>query len=261
MIPWLPEPELLIAGSVAPPIRASDAALVRITMDEERSFASKPRSHCFSSVAPICSPHLPLKPSCDNAQFSFAESRIKRIAANGTSLTNFRISASVVLESTASGDSCSPSATHACWVNTTPSCVSICTMLVCPPTIVTHAHFSPFQTLAREKRISLQGSWILTETFPAASSALASAIACAVASFSTSSPALAFPPNAPSAAAIGSPTIPVPGTVTPRPFFIRFGETQASTRSTGPSSSAAATAAASASEIGSVHPSAGFTSS
>ena len=91
--------------------------------------------------------------------------------------------------------------------------------------------------------------------------ALASAIACAVASFSTSSPALAFPPNAPSAAAIGSPTIPVPGTVTPRPFFIRFGETQASTRSTGPSSSAAATAAASASEIGSVHPSAGFTSS
>ncbi|SRN43227.1 Uncharacterised protein [Shigella flexneri] len=47
----------------------------------------------------------------------------------------------------------------------------------------------------------------------------------------------------------------------PRPFFIRFGETQASTRSTGPSSSAAATAAASASEIGSVHPSAGFTSS
>ncbi len=145
-------------------------------------------------------------------------------------------------------------------VNTTPSCVSICTMLVCPPTMVTHAHFSPFQTLAREKRISSQGSWILTETFPAASSALASAIACAVASFSTSSPALAFPPNAPSAAAIGSPTIPVPGTVTPRPFFIRFGETQASTRSTGPSSSAAATAA-SASEIGSVHPSAGFTSS
>ncbi len=94
--PRLPEPELLIAGSVAPPIRASDAALVRITMDEERSFASKPRAHCFSSVAPICSPQLPLKPSCDNAQFNFAESRIKRIAANGTSLTNFRISASVV---------------------------------------------------------------------------------------------------------------------------------------------------------------------
>ena len=26
VIPWLPEPELLIAGSVAPPMRASDAA-------------------------------------------------------------------------------------------------------------------------------------------------------------------------------------------------------------------------------------------
>ncbi len=155
--PRLPEPELLIAGSVAPPIRASDAALVRITMDEE-IFRQQTALALFFQRRANMQPHLPLKPSCDNAQFSFAESRIKRIAANGTSLTNFRISASVVLESTVSGDSCSPSATHACWVNTTPLCVSICTMLVCPPTMVTHAHFSPFQTLAREKRISLQGS-------------------------------------------------------------------------------------------------------
>ena len=28
-IPWFPEPELVMAGSVAPPMRASDAELVR----------------------------------------------------------------------------------------------------------------------------------------------------------------------------------------------------------------------------------------
>lgn len=93
--PRLPEPELLIAGSVAPPIRASDAALVRITMDEE-IFRQQTARALFFQRRTNMQPQLPLKPSCDNAQFNFAESRIKRIAANGTSLTNFRISASVV---------------------------------------------------------------------------------------------------------------------------------------------------------------------
>ncbi len=93
--PRLPEPELLIAGSVAPPIRASDAALVRITMDE-RDLSPANRARTVFQRRTNMQPQLPLKPSCDNAQFNFAESRIKRIAANGTSLTNFRISASVV---------------------------------------------------------------------------------------------------------------------------------------------------------------------
>ena len=109
--------------------------------------------------------------------------------------------------------------------------------------------------------MSSQGCCNITDTLPAFSIAFASAMACAEASFSTSSPAFAFPPIAPSAAAMGSPTIPVPGTVTPSPFFIRLGETQASIRSTAPCSSEAATAAASARETGSVQPSAGFTSS
>ena len=109
--------------------------------------------------------------------------------------------------------------------------------------------------------MSSQGSCSITATLPALSIAFASAIACGDASFSTSKPARAFPPSAPSAAATGNPTIPVPGTVTPMPFFIRFGETHASMRSTAPSSSEEATAAARAREIGSVQPNAGLTSS
>ena len=35
-IPWLPEPELLIAGSVAPPMRASEEAADRMTTAERR---------------------------------------------------------------------------------------------------------------------------------------------------------------------------------------------------------------------------------
>ncbi len=155
--PRLPEPELLIAGSVAPPY-AHRMPRWYESQWMKRDLSPANRARTVFQRRTNMQPQLPLKPSCDNAQFNFAESRIKRIAANGTSLTNFRISASVVTESTVSGDSCSPSVTHACWVNTTPLCVSICTMLVCPPTMVTHAHFSPFQTLAREKRISSQGS-------------------------------------------------------------------------------------------------------
>ncbi|MPN03234.1 hypothetical protein SDC9_150460 [bioreactor metagenome] len=59
---------------------------------------------------------------------------------------------------------------------------------------------------------------------------------------------------------MSSPVVPVPGTVTPIPFFIKFPETLASIRSTGFPNLEAATAAAKASENGSVHPSAGTTS-
>ena len=50
---------------------------------------------------------------------------------------------------------------------------------------------------------------------------------------------------------------PVPGTVTPMPFFIRLAETLASMRSGVPPKWCAAMAEARASEIGSVQPSAG----
>jgi hypothetical protein len=98
---------------------------------------------------------------------------------------------------------------------------------------------------------------VLTKLFVVAARTSASAVA----SFNTSSPACALPPIAPSAAAIGNPTMPVPGTVTPSPFFIRFGETHASIRVTSPGRRSAAVAQASARETGSVHPRAGFTSS
>ncbi len=115
----------------------------------KRSFASKPRAHCFSSVAPICSPSYRSNLPCDNAQFNFAESRIKRIAANGTSLTNFRIQPASSRKHRQRRLLLRLLCHTRLLGNTTPLCVSICTMLVCPPTMVTHAHFSPFQTLAR----------------------------------------------------------------------------------------------------------------
>ena len=54
--------------------------------------------------------------------------------------------------------------------------------------------------------------------------------------------------------------MPVPGTATPNPFFIKFGDTLASMRSGIFPKYLAAVAAASAREIGSVQPSAGTTS-
>lgn len=48
-----------------------------------------------------------------------------------------------------------------------------------------------------------------------------------VAFFNTSRPASLSPATAPKLAAIDNPTIPVPGTVTPIPFFIKLGETSA----------------------------------
>ena len=55
-------------------------------------------------------------------------------------------------------------------------------------------------------------------------------------------------------------TMPVPGTVTPIPFFIRLADTLASIRSGVAPKCRAAIAEANAKEMGSVHPSAGTTS-
>ena len=60
---------------------------------------------------------------------------------------------------------------------------------------------------------------------------------------------------------MGNPAIPVPGTVTPIPFFIKLGETHASIPTTGSANNAVAFAAANANEIGSVQPTAGLTPS
>ena len=103
-------------------------------------------------------------------------------------------------------------------------------------------------------------SAIPTATRSSASIALPAAAICGVILRSTSRPASGSPPSAPTAAAIGKPTIPVPGTVTPMPFFIRLGETFASILSGIPPRWWAATAQASAKDIGSVQPSAGFSS-
>ena len=54
--------------------------------------------------------------------------------------------------------------------------------------------------------------------------------------------------------------MPVPGTITPIPFFIKLAETKALTACTGSPNSFAAVAAAKAREIGSVHPVAGLIS-
>ena len=62
------------------------------------------------------------------------------------------------------------------------------------------------------------------------------------------------------AAAIGNPTMPVPGTATPNPFFIRLGETFASMRSGVLPKYFAAVADARAREMGSVQPRVGTTS-
>ncbi len=62
------------------------------------------------------------------------------------------------------------------------------------------------------------------------------------------------------AAAIGNPTMPVPGTATPNSFFIRLGETFTSMRSGVLPKYFAAVADARAREIGSVQPRAGTTS-
>ena len=78
--------------------------------------------------------------------------------------------------------------------------------------------------------------------------------------FNTSNSPSGSPPKAPIAAAIGKPTMPVPGTATPNPFFIKFGDTLASIRSGVLPKYLAAVAAESAKEIGSVQPSAGTTS-
>ena len=59
---------------------------------------------------------------------------------------------------------------------------------------------------------------------------------------------------------MGNPTIPVPGTATPNPFFIRLGDTLASMRSGVLPKYFAAVADASAREMGSVQPRAGTTS-
>ncbi len=82
VIPWLPEPELLIAGSVAPPIahrmpRWYESQWMKRDLSPETA-----RALFFQRRANM-QPPLTAKPSCDNAQFSFAESRIKRIAQTG----------------------------------------------------------------------------------------------------------------------------------------------------------------------------------
>ncbi len=77
---------------------------------------------------------------------------------------------------------------------------------------------------------------------------------------STSSSFDGSPPLIPSAAAIGSPTMPVPGIPTPKPFFMMLPLRAISALSTGLPKSFAEVAAASATAIGSVQPSAGTTS-
>ena len=56
VMPWLPEPELLMAGRVAPPMRASEAAAVRIRMAVCKSSESRPCSIWRLKVAPMCRP-------------------------------------------------------------------------------------------------------------------------------------------------------------------------------------------------------------
>ncbi len=91
VIPWLPDPELLIAGNAAPPIRASEAAEVRTIISVEISLASNPFSHCFFNVLPICRPHEFLRPSRESSPFSLAASRMKRIASKGTLFINLNM--------------------------------------------------------------------------------------------------------------------------------------------------------------------------
>lgn len=69
VIPWLPEPELLIAGNVAPPILASDAALVRIKIAVE-IFRQQTAIALFGQRRTNMQPREPRSPSCDNAPFS-----------------------------------------------------------------------------------------------------------------------------------------------------------------------------------------------
>jgi hypothetical protein len=94
-------------------------------------------------------------------------------------------------------------------------------------------------------------------TRPSSSMRRPRSTSCGVRFFNTSSSAVGSPIKAPIAAAIGIPTMPVPGTVTPMPFFIKLGDTAALIRSGTTPSSRVAIAQASASEIGSVQPSAG----
>ena len=108
-------------------------------------------------------------------------------------------------------------------------------------------------------------------TKPLATSSFARATASGVSSFSTSSPRLELPHTAPRAAATGRPTMPVPGMPTPMPFLRMLPLTATSSLKSafmrqepqqGQFSEiiSAALATASATAMGSVQPSAGFTS-
>lgn len=57
-IPWLPEPELVMAGRLAPPILASEAAAVRIKIFVKRLSSIKPVLMFLFMVAPIFQPIL-----------------------------------------------------------------------------------------------------------------------------------------------------------------------------------------------------------
>ena len=92
---------------------------------------------------------------------------------------------------------------------------------------MTVALFSLSSTVTSLYRTSWHSFLIETFTMPAANSALLCSTCSGVAFFNTSRPALQSPPTAPKLAAMDNPTMPVPGTVTPIPFFIKLGETSA----------------------------------
>ena len=133
------------------------------------------------------------------------------------------------------------------------------TILVCVWAMTTFTVSFPF--VARASAYNLSGASSFKETVTWSNISFARCkLSPTFTSFNTSNPYSDFPQTAPKAAAIGSPTIPVPGIPTPIPFLYILPLTSTSKRSGTPPNTSLHFAHAKAQATGSVHPKAGTAS-
>ena len=125
--------------------------------------------------------------------------------------------------------------------------------------IITFAVSSPLRASTSAYNLSGASSFMETTTFDTSSFAN-NKLSPSFTSFSTSKPYSLLPQTAPKAAAIGRPTIPVPGIPTPIPFLYIFPLTRTSKYSGVLPKTSLHLAQARAQATGSVHPKAALAS-
>ena len=84
-MPWLPLPELLITGIMAPAMRASQAQLVADSTLEKMPSPIIPRPSGLQSVLPSWWPKFSRRPSAAAASFIFFASSMKRRSSTSVS--------------------------------------------------------------------------------------------------------------------------------------------------------------------------------